>query len=104
MMIKRTKISTDSKNSCGYRYKTLDYYTKKQYPKPKTSFQHELFSVKSNENQFGLTESALLENQNLEIDIKKIFFGEIIKKDHLFSSSITELQKENIIKISELYY
>ncbi len=106
MIIKKTKFNTDSKNFPNHKYKTTVYYIKKPSPKPKTSFQQELFSFHEPYEEKSYEEKSMevFIQDNLEDDVKKMFLGEVIKKDHLFSSSLTELQKENIIKISELYY
>lgn len=102
MIIKKTKLSSDSNNPMGYKYKTTVYYMKKQSPTPKTSFQKELFGNMEIKTNYEPLDDII--HDNIENEIKKMFLGEVIKKDHLFSSSLTELQKENIIKISELYY
>lgn len=97
MIVKKTQLPTKSE----YRHKpTVYYYTKKNKNNIK-GFQKELFDIISNEEKENLYN---LEEENLENEFKRMFLGEVVKKDHLLSASLTEIQKENIIKISEMYY
>ncbi|MFN3604565.1 MAG: hypothetical protein ACK4UJ_07625 [Leptonema sp. (in: bacteria)] len=67
--------------------------------KKNRNFQKELFdSLEIQKNQ------EVFRNEDLEVTFKKLFLGEIIKKDHLYSAHLTEREKDNLIKISQYYY
>ncbi len=100
MIIKKTQYPTEYKNP----HKTTIYYYKKQNIKNTKDFQKELFEFVEKEHIHKSSNIIAKENMELENELKKLFFGEIVKKGHLFSSSLSEMQKENIIKISQLYY
>ncbi len=100
MIIKKTQYPTEYRNP----HKTTIYYYKKQNIKNTKDFQKELFEFIEKENIHKSSNIIVKENIDLENEVKKMFLGDIVKKDHLFSSSLSEIQKENIIKISQLYY
>lgn len=68
------------------------------------NFQKELFDfIQKSEN----IENFYQERENkieLESELKRYFLGTIVRKDHLFSGNLSEIQKENIIMISQNYY
>ncbi len=98
MIVRKTQIPTRNE----YKNKSHVYYTQKGY-KSKKNFQQELFDV-MNWNRETEMKTIDAFSENLENEVKKMFLGEIVKKDHLFSGSLSEMQRENIIKISEMYY
>jgi hypothetical protein len=101
MIVRKTQIPTRNE----FKNKSNVYYTQKGYKnKSKKNFQQELFDVINWNNKETEVKTIDLYSENLENEIKKMFLGEIVKKDHLFSGSLSEMQRENIIKISELYY
>jgi hypothetical protein len=99
MIVRKTQIPTRNE----FKNKSNVYYTQKGY-KNKKNFQQELFDVITWNNKETEVKTIDLYSENLENEVKKMFLGEIVKKDHLFSGSLSEMQRENIIKISELYY
>ncbi len=74
--------------------------SKKMNQKGSKSFQKELFDALEYLEPRGI----LQKEENLELEIKKHFIGEIIRKDHLFSGSLTDTQKELLIRISNNFY
>jgi len=98
MIVRKTQIPTRNE----YKNKSNMYYTQKGY-KSKKNFQQELFDV-IHWNTETEVKTIDVFSENLENEVKKMFLGEIVKKDHLFSGTLSEMQRENIIKISEMYY
>ncbi|GIX41230.1 MAG: hypothetical protein KatS3mg129_0963 [Leptospiraceae bacterium] len=99
MIVKKTQFSSRT----GYRNKPRLYqYTKKTKQKHSQNFQKELFELFDAEKE---TEKELFSyTDNIENEFKKMFLGEVVRKDHLLSGSLSEMQRENIIKISEMFY
>lgn len=96
-MIVRKTYMPEKENYNPFK-KTIQNHKKKKTG----NFQKELFdSIQKNENLENFYQEK---ENNLELEFKRYFLGNIVRKDHLFSGNLSEIQKENIIMISQNYY
>lgn len=95
MIIKRTYLQ--EKNF--YEPNKKNTYNKKVNKRYKKNFQQELFEAMET-----IEIPKTFKDDNLDIEFKRYFYGEIIRKDHLFTGNLTDTQKEVLIRISHNFY
>ncbi|MCS7205865.1 MAG: hypothetical protein NZ853_09215 [Leptospiraceae bacterium] len=82
-----------------------DFHKFKSQKNKKRDFSKDLFShlvqekPKSQEMRNHLAYST---TWNIENKFKTFFYGEIVKRNNFFSTELSDMQRENILRISEL--
>ncbi len=112
MLVKKMNLGNYYYNNQNPSKEKINSINKKRKKTNLQTFQDELFSKLDYgmepewkfEDKTQKTKKEIRSTKNsIENEIKKIFLGEIVRKDHLYSNHLTDMQKENLMRISFLY-